>query len=87
MSLFEEINSFSCINIFVNAKPKNPHPGKVIIQVKIIFLATFQLTLEILLDAPTPIIAQLLLCDELTGIPKADEPNKHIALDKSAENP
>ena len=71
-------------NIFVKIYPKNPHPGNVINQVKIIFLAIFQFTLENLFEAPTPITAKLLLCVVLTGIPNTVEPNKQIELEISA---
>ena len=65
----------------------NPQPGNVSIHAYTISLTTDQLTLESLLDAPTPIIAVVFVCVVLTGIPNVDEINKHIAPAISAAAP
>ena len=75
------------MKIFAVINPNNPHPGNVNIHARVISFTIFQLTADNLLEAPTPIIAVVFVCVVLTGIPVAEESNKHPAAPKSAENP
>ena len=61
--------------------------GIVSIHAQTIFRATPHLTALIPLRAPTPMIAPVMVCVVLTGMPKADAPNKVNAPAVSAQNP
>ena len=57
----------------------NPLAGMVMIHETAISPATLQRTLLNRSDAPTPIIAELTICDMLTGTPKRDAARMTIA--------
>ena len=65
----------------------NPQPGNVMIQAKTISFTIPQFTEDILLAAPTPIMAVVLVCVVLTGSPSNEARSKHNAPAKSAEKP
>ena len=61
--------------------------GIVATQAHTIRLATPQRTAEIRFAAPTPVIAPVMVCVVLTGMPKWDATNSVIAPLVSAQNP
>jgi hypothetical protein len=61
--------------------------GKVAIQVNTMSLAIPHLTAERRLVAPTPIIAVLMQCVVLTGIPKCEATSMTVAAEILAANP
>lgn len=61
--------------------------GIVNIHAQKIFLVTPHLTAEMPFLAPTPMIAPVIVCVVLTGIPKCVEMNKVDAPDNSAQKP
>ena len=65
----------------------NPAQGIVKIHAHRMCRVTPQRTAVILRDTPTPIIAPVITCVELTGIPAAAVPIKVIAAEVSAANP
>ncbi len=64
-----------------------PVTGMVKIQAQIMVPATPQRTADNLLVDPTPIIAPVIVCVVLTGIPAMDAPIMDIAADVSAQKP
>ena len=69
------------------SQPRRPQAGKVKIQVHTIFRAIPHLTAERRLVAPTPIIAVLMQCVVLTGIPKCEATSMTLAAETLAANP
>ena len=61
--------------------------GMVNTHAQIIRPATPHLTALIRLSEPTPMMAPVMVCVVLTGMPNADEVNKVIAAPDSAQNP
>ena len=55
------------INSSATRKPNKPQPGKVSTQASVISFTMRQLTAESRLDAPTPMMAVVLVCVVLTG--------------------
>lgn len=64
-----------------------PQPGKVSTHAKTISFTVPQLTDESLLDAPTPMMAVVLVWVVLTGIPLTDDTNNTAEAAISAEKP
>jgi len=68
-------------------QPRMAQAGKVKIQVKTIFLAIPHRTAERRLVAPTPMMAALIQCVVLTGIPRCEATSITVAAEASAANP
>ena len=64
-----------------------PEIGIVKIQAQIMFPATPQRTADSLLVDPTPIIAPVIVCVVLTGMPATDAPMMDRAAAVSAQKP
>ena len=64
-----------------------PEIGMVNIHAQMMFPATPQRTADSLLVAPTPMMAPVIVCVVLTGIPATDAPMMDMAAAVSAQNP